>query len=199
MRKYPKRLNGDEYYPTRNPNFVVDEYGKEHYARDKKGNELYPNRDMNIFARDGSGNFYYARDVKGNEYYPIWQNQSLFLIDPVNKNIRLALYKDGTQRYPKDAKGNEYYLLENKEPLLLRKSNGDYYLAQSKNGHELIPWNYFMKYVKAEPCIYSKDAYGNTVYLKESEFSPAFKALIRIICQISVICPKVTGCHSRIY
>lgn len=198
MQKYPKKRNGDEYYPANKSTFVTTEYGKELYARDRKGNELYPNRAVNIFARDGMGELYYAKDAKGNEYYPSRQNQSLFLIDPINKNIKLALYKDGTQRYPTDSKGNEYYLQENEQPYLMRKRSGEYYLAKSKNGQELIPWNYLQEFVGKNPCIYSKDAYGNTVYLKESEFSPAAKALIRCICHMSVMCPKIARCHTRL-
>lgn len=199
MQKYPKRRNGDEYYPKGEANFVVNRDGKEIYARDRRGNQIYPNREHNIFAQDCAGDYYYAKDARGNEYYPIRDNRSLFIIDHTNKNIRLALMVDGTQRYPKDAKGNEYYLRENKQPLLMRKSSGERYLAKSRNGHALIPWNYIQDYISEEPCVYSRDTDGNTVYVKESAFPPAFKALIRCICHISVICPNVTGCHTRFY
>lgn len=199
MRKYPKKRNGDEYYPKTGDNFVVDRDGKEIYARDRTGKELYPNREDNVFARDATGDFYYAKDARGNEYYPVRGNRSLFIVDHTNQNIRLALMADKTQRYPQDGKGNEYYWRENGEPLLMRTSTGERYLAKSRNGHALIPWNYMKDYISNEPCVYSKDSNGNTVYVKESAFPPAFKALIRCICHISVICPKVTGCHTRFY
>lgn len=198
MRAYPKRRNGDEYY-VRGFSFLVGDYGREVYARDRKGNQLYPKRDTNIFARDASGDYYYAKDAKGNEHYPIRGNQSLFVIDHVNQRIRLALYADGTQRYPSDSKGNEYYFKESRHPFVMRRNSGEKYLAKSKAGRELIPWNHMQEYVSDEPCVYSRDANGNTVYLKESELPRAFKALIRCICHISVICPNVTGCHTRFY
>lgn len=200
MRSYPKRRSGSEYYPARSKTgFVVNESGKEMYAVDRKGCQLYPNRDRQIFARDCSGDFYYAKDAQGNEYYPVRSNQSLFLIDSVNSRIRLALYADGTQRYPQDARGNEYYFKDREHPFLMKKHSGESYLARSKNGHELIPWNHIQDYISNEPCVYSRDSNGNTVYLKESEIPQAFKALIRCLCHISVICPNVTGCHTRCY
>lgn len=191
---------GDEYYPPRSPKpFVVDASGRERYARDAQGNEKYPQRLETPFARDAAGEGYYARDALGNEYYPVRNNRALFLHDPVRGGIRLALMADGTQRYPCDAKRNEYYWQDQGKPMLLRKNTGHVYLARSKNGHELIPWNHLQESVGPEPCVFSKDANGNTVYLRESDFPPPFKALIRCLCHISVICPRVTGCHTRFY
>lgn len=198
MKRYPKKRNGDEYYPA-NVEWVVNLNGKEVYARNRRGGEIYPNRDRNLFARNVSGDCYYAKDEKGDEYYPVRGNQSVFLMNPVTKSIRLALYGDGSERYPRDRRGNEYYFTEEKHPLLIRKNTGEFYLAKSRNGHELIPWNHLQEYVSSEPCVYSKDSNGNTVYLKESTLPGAFKALIRCICHISVICPNVTGCHTRFY
>ena len=198
MQNYPKRRNGDEYYPRGFHAFLRNKNGKEYYARDCKGNQIYPKRDRNVFARDASGNYYYAKTVFGDEYYPIQKNKSLYLIDPENQVIRLALKADGTQRYPTDAKGNEYYWChQEKGPFLLRQSTGEHYLAQNKNGHKLIPWNHLQDFIGEDPCVFSKDANENTVYIKESTFPPAFRALIRCICHISVICPNVTGCHTR--
>lgn len=178
--------------------FAVDENGTEQYARDEQGNQVYPRRNHDIFARDCTGEYYYAKDVAGNEYYPVRDGRSLFLVDAVNSRIRLALMADGTQRYPKDAKGNEYYLKEGDKPFLLRRGTGETYLARSKNGHEMIPWNHLQEFVGDEPCVFSKDGEGNTVYMRESEFPQAFKALIRCICHISGICPNVTGRHTRL-
>lgn len=191
---YPKRRNGDEYYPA-GCKFVVDERGKEVYARDRKGNQLYPKRDTNVFAQDSSGDQYYAQDLKGDEYYPVRGDQSLFVIDAINRNIRLALYADGTQRYPQDSRGNEYYFKEQENPLLMRRNTGERYLARSKSGQELIPWNHLQEFISNEPCIYSTDSNGNTVYLKESSLPGAVKTLMRCICHINVVCPNVTGCH----
>lgn len=199
MRAYPRKRNGDEYYPKQGPPFLTDEYGKQVYARDRKGNQIYPDRDQNVFAMDATGDFYYAKDLHGNEYYPVRKNKSLFITDKENKRILLALYADRTQRYPKDGKGNEYYLRDEKEPFLMRRNSGESYLAKSRNGTVLIPWNFLKEYIGEEPCVYSRDADGNTVYVKESAFPPACKALIRIICHISVICPNITGCHTRFY
>ena len=200
MKKYPKRRNGDEYYPRAFISFVRNEYGVECYAIDRKGNQIYPNRERNIFARNASGNYYYAKDVNGNEYYPVRNNKSLYFLDPENQLIRLALKADGTQRYPIDSKGNEYYWKkEGKQPFLLRRNTGEIYLARSKNGHELIPWNYLQEFIGEDPCVFARDANGNTVYIKESTFPTAFRALIRCICHISVICPNVTGCHTNLF
>lgn len=192
--RYPKR-RGREYYP-RGACFLTDEDGNEVYAVDEAGNQLYPNRDGDVFARDRTGRPYYAKDAAGNEYYPVRKGRSLFLLDARNE-IRTALAADGTQRYPADSKGNEYYWRRDDEPFLLRKGTGEAYLARSKNGNELIPWNRMREYAGDEPCIYAKDSEGNTVYVKESDFPGACKALIRCLCHVSVICPKMTQCHTR--
>lgn len=197
MRSYPRRW-GSEYYPSTGE-FVVNNFGKEIYARDKRGNQIYPNRNQNIFARDATGDYYYAKDFLNNEYYPVKNNRSLFITDPINMNIRLALYADGSQRYPTDSRGNEYYLRENGQPILMRRKNGDYYLAKNKNGHMLVPWNYMKEYIGNEPCVYSKDAAGNSIYVKESAVPPALKALVRCICYISIICPRIAGCNTNFY
>lgn len=198
MQRYPKKRNGDEYYPS-NMEWVVNDRGDQVYARNRRRCEIYPNRIQNVFARDASGNYYYAKDIKGDEYYPVRGNQSLFLMAGIN-NLKLARYADGSERYPQDSKGNEYYFREGKKhPLLMRRNTGEFYLARSRKGHELIPWNHLQEYVSNEPCVYSRDSNGNTVYLKESVLPQAFKTLIRCLCHISVICPNVTGCHTRFY
>lgn len=94
--RYPRRRGkGGEYYP-KNCEWLVDADGKQLYARNGKGGELYPNRASKVFARDASGEYYYAKDEKGDEYYPIRGNQSLFIVDPVSRKVRLALYADGS-------------------------------------------------------------------------------------------------------
>lgn len=132
MRRYPRRRgNGDEFYPREG--FLEDETGRQVYAHARSGRQLYPKRGS-VFARDRSGNFYYAKDADGHEYYPVRDNRSLYLMDPVNQRIRLALYTDGTQRYPRDAKDNEYYWREEQDrPFLMRRSTGEQYLADRKS------------------------------------------------------------------
>lgn len=193
MKTYPKRRNGDEYYPA-NGAFLVDPSSRELYARDRKGNELYPK--SGSFAKDPEGSFYYARDVHGNELYPVQKRKSILL-----SKGHHARYADGAQRYPTDSNGNEYYLTcgENNEPYLMRKASGETYLAKNKNGQTLIPWNHLHEFISNDPHVCSKDAAGNNVYVNESAFPPALQALIRCLCHISIICPRMVGCNTRLY
>ncbi|GFU09635.1 hypothetical protein TNCV_2097721 [Trichonephila clavipes] len=101
---------------------VVKNPSGECYARDKDGNQLYPNSEKPL-ARNKHNEEYYARDFQGNEMYPLQQGK-----------LRLAKTSNGTERYPRDAKGNEYYLQWDGESLSLRKPNREHYLAQNRKG-----------------------------------------------------------------
>lgn len=225
---YPKGGNGDEYYYP-SGRFLTDEGGGEIYARDRGGKQLYPRLERSgfrlrsfrrrsgedpepstrAFACDASGDRYYARDAAGDEYYPLWRDRSLCLTaawvgeggGECVERPRPALRADGTERYPTDSGGDEYYWREvdGKTPRLLRMGTGETYLASNRNGHALIPWNRLQEHVGEEPCVYTRDAGGNTVYVRESAFPPAYQAIVRCVCHLSVICPKLTGCHTRFY
>lgn len=63
---YKLDKNGNEMYNKRK----MFGYNSEHdeiYAKDVKGNEIYPGYSL---ARDRFRNFYYAKDLYNNEYYP---------------------------------------------------------------------------------------------------------------------------------
>lgn len=188
---YRKNWKGDERYP--NGEFLSNDQGKQIYARDRKGNQYYPKRNKNVFARDGFDECYYAKDKFGNEYYPIKNKKSLLVKDSLNSNVRLALYADGTQRYPIDSKGNEYYLTdENQRPFILKKKDGEVYFAKNRKGYPMIPWNCIENI--NEPLVYTWDSAGNLVYIKESLFPTVLHPLIRFVCNVTVICPRYEGC-----
>ncbi|GIY04387.1 uncharacterized protein CDAR_54211 [Caerostris darwini] len=194
MKYYPKRRNGDEYYPRGCNTFVVDRIGTELYARDRRGNQFYPRRRHNIFAKTRHGFEYYAKDNAGNEKYPVIQKRSLLIIDPQTHIVKLARFADGTQRYPHDMKGNEYYLREKGLPYLLQNSEGKPYLAKSFRGAPFIPWNYFQEYSLNDHLhTPGKDAAGNTIYVDERNLPPWLQNLVRCMCEIVVICPAVAG------
>ncbi|GFR03375.1 hypothetical protein TNCT_463501 [Trichonephila clavata] len=77
---------------------------------------------------------------------------------------------DGMERFPRDAKGNEYYLQKDGKPLLLRKTNGEYYLARNRKGYKLIPSNLLAEFATDnEPFLFTKDVLGNIVYVRPSQ------------------------------
>ena len=179
---YPKRRNGDEYYGTEP--FVVDDEGRERYARDRHGNEVYPKRKRNLFARNARFEEYYARDQAGNEWYPCFQGQSILIPG------RLARYADGKQRYPTDAKGNEYYLQTEGKPYLLQQENGEPYLAKTRKGIPMIPWNE-MRVTDDRPYMYTKDVLGNCVYIHETDLPQSLKVICNCLCQCVALCPSL--------
>lgn len=182
MKEYPRRRNGDEYYTKSSNPFVVDADGKERYARDHKGNELYPNRKNNLFARNQHHEEFYARDSLGNETYPSVNGQSILIPG------RLARFANGNQRYPTDAKGNEYYLKDSGVPYLLRQNDGSTYLARSRKGIPMIPWN-SLRVSDDTPYICSKDAAGNCVYVHETDLPENLKMICNCLCQCVSQCP----------
>ncbi|GFQ66999.1 hypothetical protein TNCT_574481 [Trichonephila clavata] len=163
--------------------------GAERYARDKDGNQLYPNSEK-PFARNKHNEEYYARDVQGNEWYPLQHGKSVIIQD-TNGRFYLAKRSDGRERYPRDAKGNEYYLQKDGKPLLLRKENGEYYLARNRKGYKLIPWNLLAAFANDnEPFLFTKDVLGNNVYVRQSELPQKLSALCNCVCNILFDCPK---------
>lgn len=194
---YPRKRNGDEYYPK--GEFVKDRFGREAYARDRNGNQIYPKGKKRLFARDDSGEFYYARDNRGNEYYPIVKNQSVLIRDFKNPSVKLAIDIDGNQRYPTDSKGNEYYLTENEIPYLMRNKDGETFFAKNRNGHPMIPWNFLQLVADSQPLVYFRDSAGNLVYVKESVVPPTLQPFIRCMCYITLLCPHHEDCITRCF
>lgn len=193
MERYPVRRNGNEYYPKGMKGFVK-RGGVETYARDRYGNQLYPRRKEHVFARSRGGKEYYARDKDGNETYPIVNDKSLLIVDPDTFEVKVALTTDGTERYPRDAKGNEYYLRRSEVPYLLKNGRGEEYLAKSRQGNHLIPWNLLQEHMDGDkPHVYLKDTAGNAVYANQTDFSPFAQALCNCICQFILMCPPITG------
>lgn len=170
--------------------FIENTIGRQEYPKDSKGNEKYPRRKNNLFARDENGNYFYAKDKDGNEYHPTRDKISVFITDPITKEMKLALYANKTQRYPNDGKGNEYYLTKDGKPYLLRNTNGKPYLARSRKGIGLIPWNHISEFIDDKPFLNSTDSVGNSIYLNESETPEIWQFMLRCICRISIICPK---------
>lgn len=194
MNEYPKRRNGNEYYPKGCKGFVQLMNGGERYALDCRGNELYPKRKENVFARDKWGREYYAKEKNGDEMYPLVNKQSLFIIDPQTMSVKVARNADGKEKYPRDSKDNEYYLRKEQVPFLLKDKQGEPYLAQSRQGHNLIPWNVLQDYMDGEkPYVHTKDAGGNSIYTDQSNLHPLVQILVRCVCQVMVICPPVAG------
>lgn len=192
MKKYPKRRNGDEFYPKTFRDFLKDELGNERYARNKRGSEMYPKRREKIFARDKRGLEYYATDAEGDEMYPIVRNQSKFIINASTQRVKIARFKNGTQRYPSDDKGNEYYLRDEGTPFLLRTSKGNTYLAKNRRGIVMIPWNCFNQFSNGNvPYAPFVDAGGNVVYVNHENVSRVANAFLRCLCEMIVICPTV--------
>ncbi|GFT02025.1 hypothetical protein TNCV_2711001 [Trichonephila clavipes] len=192
---YPRRRNGSEYYSKKKKPFIKDRSG-ERYARDKEGNQLYPNSEK-LFARNKQNEEYYARDFQGNEMYPLQQGKSVIIQD-IEGKFRLAKTSNGTERYPRDAKGNEYYLQWDGKPLLLRKPNGEHYLAHNRKGFQLIPWNLLAEYaINNEPYLFTKDVLGNNVYVRQSELPQRLSAICQCVCNILFDCPvalNALGC-----
>lgn len=178
-------------------NFVLDANGSQRYKTDGMGNDVYRRRDP-PFACDANNRYFYGCDCAGNQFYPIRNKKSVFIADPHTGTPIFAKYADGTQRYPTDDLNNEYYMTVNNEPYLLRKPNGEVYLAKTRKGSEMIPWNCANNYFTDEPHIYMRDAAGNSVYIKETQIPRVFQSLIRCICQISVICPKFITCTTKL-
>ncbi|GBO12058.1 hypothetical protein AVEN_37908-1 [Araneus ventricosus] len=189
--QYPRRRNGSEYYSRGRKPFVVDPGGKERYAQDKIGNEIYPKRKLKQFARDKYFQEYYARDSKNNEFYPIKKRYSVVI--QTKDGYKLAKWADGLQRYPTDVKGNEYYLTQNGEPILIYQEDGKPYFAKNKRGISQIPWNALQEYVsEAESHVEAKDALGNQVFLNRNEIpKSSANSVCRCLCEIMTICPSV--------
>lgn len=184
--EYPKRRNGSEYYSKATEPFLKGENGRERYARDKNGNELYPRRKHNLFARNEKGQMYYARDRDGNEFYPCLNGQSIVIPG------RIAKFANNTQRYPSDAKGNEYYLQHEGEPYLLRQESGETYLAKTRKGIPMTPWNE-LHVNDNKPYVCTRDAAGNCVYVHETDLPPSLKSICNCLCHCVTICPSVLG------
>ena len=181
---YPKRRNGDEYYPKSQTPFVMEDDGRERYARDHDGNEMYPKRKNNLFAKNAMGEEYYAQDKVGNELYPCFHGQSILIPG------RLARYANGNQRYPTDAKGNEYYLQDQGKPYLMRQKDGETYLAKTRKGIPMIPWN-SMKVTDDKPYMCTQDASGNCVYVHETDLPQSLKMFCNCLCQCVTLCPAM--------
>lgn len=160
--------------------------GREVYARDRRGAEIYPET---TFAKDERGEPYYARDADGHEYYPLRKKRSLPI--PGGKPAR---YRDGTERYPTDDRGNEYYWKRDGVPYLMKDATGRPYLAKTRKGHALIPWNFLQDYVTNEPYRCSVDSDKNFVYVNEVDLSPFCKLVMRCVCNVIVLCPSAFGC-----
>lgn len=177
--------------------FISEPGNGERYARDKHGNEIYPNRKQNIFARNKYYKEYYARDAEGNEFYPVMDGRCI-LIHNDEGGTQLAILADGTQRYPKDKRGNEYYLRHEVKPYLLRQQDGQRYLAKNRRGSQLIPWNHLLDYAQDETKYsYCKDSEGNGVYIHKSELPTSMKLACNCICRLAVAHPGAFPCCLR--
>lgn len=194
MGRYPTRRNGDEYYPKDYKSFLKDRRGKELYARNRHGSQLYPKRNKNMFARNEKGFEYYAKTNKADEFYPLVNGRSIFITDPTTFQVKVARMADGTERYPKDGKGHEYYLRNEGIPFVLKKSDGETYLARNRRGDSLIPWNYFKEFIPDNvPHTPHMDAGGNVVYSNQENVSKLTNLLIKCLCEILVVCPGVAA------
>lgn len=185
---YPKRRNGDEYYPGGDAKFLKNERGDEVYARDRKGNELYPRtKRLVLIAKDRFGREYYARDKAGNQIYPLWRRRSV----PIRRDDPVAaVTKEGSQRYLVDDRGNEFYWKRGDEPVVLKNESGDEYLARTRNGREMIPWNYLSRVTPEEhPLMSARDVNGNLVYFKRSDVSRGVEGLFRCMCELLLVLP----------
>ncbi|GFQ87740.1 hypothetical protein TNCT_275161 [Trichonephila clavata] len=82
--------------------------------------------------------------------------------------------------------------------VLLRKPNGEYYLAQNRKGYKLIPWNLLAEYaIDNEPYLFTKDVVGNNVYVRQSELPQRLSAICQCVCNILFDCPvalNALGC-----
>jgi len=165
---------------------VVDEGGKQLYARYWFGNEVYPQRDTFLFARDETNKEYYARDTEGNEMYPCFSGQTRMI------SGKLAKYRNGTQRYPADIGGNEYYLSHEGRPYLLVTAAGTPYFAKNRRGYSLIPWNSVV-ITDDTPYLCTRDAGGTVVYVHETELPESFKTMCKCLCRCasSSMCPAL--------
>ncbi|GFT05731.1 uncharacterized protein TNCV_3925311 [Trichonephila clavipes] len=127
--------------------------------------------------------------------YPLQQGKSVIIQD-IEGKFRLAKTSNGTERYPRDAKGNEYYLQWDGKPLLLRKPNGEHYLAHNRKGFQLIPWNLLAEYaINNEPYLFTKDVLGNNVYVRQSELPQRLSAICQCdrVVVYSASTPQVWG------
>lgn len=177
-----KSLNAYRETAMARNKFVVDARGRQLYARDRFGREVYNVRGGgNLFARDEHNAEYYARDAEGNEYYPCVNGQTRMIPD------KLALYHDGTQRYPADHRGNEFYWSKEGKPYVLCKSDGELYFARNRRGFPLIPWNH-VKILDDTPYWCTRDVGGTLVYVHASELPERWKRMCDCLCRCALQC-----------
>lgn len=192
--RYPRRFNGSEYYKKSSSPYAVDENGRQVYAKDRFGNEVYPPPSLllhpdcpsGVFAKDETDEAYYARDADGNEIYPCVAGKVHMIPG------RAARYKNGTQRYPADVRGNEYYPSRDGKPYLLLTSEGRPYLAKSRRGYPLIPWN-FLQIHDDTPYLCTRDAGGTVVYVHENDLPQSLKMMCDCLCRCAshFLCPAL--------
>ncbi|GFW00122.1 hypothetical protein TNCV_3569091 [Trichonephila clavipes] len=128
----------------------------------------------------------YPRRRNGSEYY--------------SKKKKKPFIKDrsGEREISTRRKGNGHYLQWVGKPLLLRKPNGEHYLAHNRKGFQLIPWNLLAEYaINNEPYLFTKDVLGNNVYVRQSELPQRLSAICQCVCNILFDCPvalNALGC-----
>lgn len=191
MSNYPKRSNGDEYYPRRLKRYLKDENGHEYYARDRLGNELYPTggKLLGQFVwRNGRKR--YARDKDGNEIYFVRKRKSVVISDkdrPVP-----AKTSSGCEKYPTDGRGNQYYLVQNGTPVMMKDELGNAYFAKSRSDRLLIPWNH-------EPPTdrqwrIRRDANANRVYsIAPDGEDSCSSGVLKCLCELVWMLPIIAG------
>lgn len=173
------------------------EYG-ERYARDKTGQEVYPRRDKNVFAKNRQNVVYYARNNRGDEYYPRSKKGSLVYQDESGR-YKIARSVDGTELYPHDVNLNEYYLCEGGKPFLLHRGDGRTYLAKNRNGMSLVPWNFLPEYAHDNsPFFYCRDNAGNSVYINGSQLSSRLRVVCDCICRMAITFPSLFPCTTSV-
>ncbi|GFQ88201.1 hypothetical protein TNCT_361941 [Trichonephila clavata] len=107
---------------------------------------------------------------------------------------KCPMARKDTHETPKE----EYYLQKDGKPLLLRKANGEYYLARNRKGYKLVPWDLLAEFATDnEPFLFTKDVLGNNVYVRQSELPQKLSALCNCVCNILFDCPialNALGC-----
>lgn len=174
---YPKRKGNEYYIKTKDHKVIFTIRDNEPiYAKDKHGNEIYPEENgVQVFIKTSKGPIY-AKNALKQEIYPKdkQKNDKPIL---TQSGVQYAKDKDGNELYPKLADGNEIlydrfaYTATGVMKYPLYKDKRPQYEKDSLTKDEIYHIN-----PNTGTLVIGKDKDGNEVYAKKAngdEFYPA--------------------------
>ena len=164
---YKKDRFGNEFY-NKHQKFKLSNRKDEVYAKDSKGNEIYPGCKV---ARNSWGQLFYAKLNNGSEYYPSDKYGNVMFMQNDGK-VLIARLNSTCQRYPRNKNGIEYYPINYLgKPFYLRNSSGSRYYPTLRNN---IP----LAIEDVNNYVYKKiDTFGNEIYTTDPKLGRKFKTI----------------------